>query len=355
MTADSLLSTRPEPARRGVATASLATLVVGALTIAIYLLLPDNAQSISYVLIGLSTVSLTYLGAMRNLPRGERLPWQLFALGLLGQVAGDAIFAFYEVDLNREPPSPSVADVFYLAGYPLLAAGIFLVLRRLGAQSGRAAVLDSIVVFGGVALVQWVFFIDQYNHIHFSTEAARVVAMAYPAVDALLLVGFAQLLVGPGGRTPAYRLLLLSVALWIVADEVYGLDTDGYSGGSWIDMLWLGSYVVWAAAALDPSMRNIAQADRRQLPRLTKTRLSAPRGRAAHCARDPDPRAHGSPCCARLCDRDRRCDRRGPGPDAARRARPRRRAVSPRRAAGPSGGRAGSASPRRPERTARRA
>ena len=132
---------------------------------------------------------------------GERLPWYLFALGLLGQVAGDAIFAVYEVQLNREPPSPSIADVFYLGGYPLLALGVLLVLRELGGQTSRAAVLDTLVVFCGVALVQWVFFIDPYNHMHFGTEAARLVAMAYPAVDVLLLVAFAQLLVGPGGRT----------------------------------------------------------------------------------------------------------------------------------------------------------
>jgi len=97
--------------------------------------------------------------------------------------------------------------------------------------------------------------------------------MAYPAVDVLLLVAFAQLLVGPGGRTRAYRLLLVSIALWVIADEVNGLNISAYQGGSWIDSLWLGSYVVWAAAALDPSMARLAVPDRRRLPRLTRTRL----------------------------------------------------------------------------------
>jgi signal transduction histidine kinase len=92
-------------------------------------------------------------------------------------------------------------------------------------------------------------------------------------MDVLLLVAFAQLLVGPGGRTRAYRLLLVSVALWVVADEIYGLTVNTYEGGNWIDALWLGSYVVWAAAALDPSMAKIAEPDRRRLPRLTSTRL----------------------------------------------------------------------------------
>ena len=257
------------------APATWAFLASGALAIGIYFLLPahGNAQSVFYVVIGFASVAAIYVGSIRNLPRGERLPWQLFAFGLLGQVAGDAIFAVYEISLNREPPSPSIADAFYLGGYPLLALGVLLILRKLGGQTSRAAILDTLVIFSGVALVQWVFFIDPYNHMRFGSEFSRLVAMAYPAMDVLLLVAFAQLLVGPGGRTRAYRLLLVSIALWVVADEIYGLNVNTYQGGSWIDALWLGSYVVWAAAALEPSMARLAVPDRRRLPRLTRTRL----------------------------------------------------------------------------------
>ncbi len=247
---------------------------VGAVAIGVYFLLPPDAQSVFFVAIGFAAVVAIYTGAAINLPRGERLPWQLFAFGLLGQVAGDAIFAVYEISLNREPPNPSVADIFYLAGYPLIALGILQILRRLGGQTSRAAILDTVVIFSGVALVQWVFFIDPYNHMLFGTEFARVVAMAYPAMDILLLVAFAQLLVGPGGRTRSYGLLLSSLGLWVIADEIYGLNVDTYKGGSWIDALWLGSYVAWAAAALEPSMSRIAEPDRRRLPRLTTTRLA---------------------------------------------------------------------------------
>jgi signal transduction histidine kinase len=255
---------------------SWAFLGSGLLAIAVYFLLPahGNAQSVLFVVIGFASVVAIYAGSMRNLPRGRRLAWQLFAFGLLGQVAGDAIFAVYEVSLDREPPSPSIADAFYLGGYPLLALGVLLILRKLGGQTSRAAILDTLLIFCGVALVQWVFFIDPYNHIRFGTEFARLVKMAYPAVDVLLLVAFAQLLVGPGGRTRAYRLLLVSIALWVIADEMYGLNFQSYRGGDWIDALWLGSYVVWAAAALEPSMARIAVPDRRRLPRLTATRLA---------------------------------------------------------------------------------
>jgi len=270
------LTARTLPALTGhvrAAPAAWTCVAAGSLAVGIYFLLPPDAQSIYYVVLGFAAVSAVYVGTVRNLPRGERLPWHLFSVGLLGQVAGDAIFAVYEVQLNREPPNPSIADAFYLGGYPLLALGVFLILRRLGSQTSRAAVLDTVVIFCGVVLVQWVFFIDPYNHMRFGNEGARLVSMAYPAVDVLLLVAVAQLLVGPGGRTLAYRLLLASIALWVVADEIYGLNAASYQGGNWIDSLWLMSYVVWAAAALDPSMARIAEADRRRLPRLTTTRL----------------------------------------------------------------------------------
>jgi signal transduction histidine kinase len=256
------------------APATWAFLVGGGIAIGIYFLLPSNAQSVFYVVIGFSSVAAIWIGTQRYLPPGERLAWHLFALGLLGQVAGDAIFAVYELQLDREPPNPSIADVFYLGGYPLLALGIFLVLRRLGGQASRAAILDSLVIFAGVVLFQWVFFIEPYRHMAFGGETQRLVAMAYPVMDVLLLVGLAQLLLGPGGRTMAYRLLLLSVGLWVVADEIYGLNINSYQGGDWIDALWLASYVIWAAAALDPSMAKLALPDRRRLPRLTSARLA---------------------------------------------------------------------------------
>ena len=274
--APSTLTPRSLPSLTGglrSAPACWAFMGAGAAAIGIYFLLPPDVQSVYFVGVGLASVVGIYLGARTNLPPGERLPWNLFALGLLGQVAGDAIFAVYEISFNREPPAPSVADVFYLGSYPLLAAGILVVLRKLGGQTSRAAILDTVVVFGGVALLQWVFFIDPYNHRSFGTETARLVAMAYPAVDILLLVALTQLLVGPGGRATAYRLLLASVALWVVADEIYGVNYETYVGGDPVDAVWLASYVAWAGAALSPSMTRIAQHERRTFPRLTKARL----------------------------------------------------------------------------------
>ena len=48
--------------------------------------------------------------------------------------------------------------------YPLLLAGIFLLLRELGSVRTRAAILDSVIVAVAAGTVQWVFFVEPYLH-----------------------------------------------------------------------------------------------------------------------------------------------------------------------------------------------
>jgi signal transduction histidine kinase len=251
--------------------ASLAFLGLGWIAIGVYFLLPGDEQDVLYVVIGLGAVGAVLRGA-QGLGRG-RLAWRLFAAGLLCSVIADAISGYYEVALNREPPVPSVADAFYLSSYPLLLAGIVLLLRGLGSIRTRAAVLDATIAAIAAGTVQWIFFVDPYLHTSLQ-PFARAVEMTYPTMDLLMFVALAQLALGMGIRTIAYQLLVLSVGLWIVGDEVFGLSVDDYTAGGWLDIFWLGSYVFWGAAGLDPSARHPPLRDRREVPRLTAGRVA---------------------------------------------------------------------------------
>jgi signal transduction histidine kinase len=261
------------PARAGItlpSRASIAFLGAGAAAIGVYFLLSPDAQSVWYVVVGLASVGAICVGA-RRLER-DRVAWYLFALGLLVSVAADAFSGYYEIHLDREPAVPSAADVLYLSGYPLIIAGIFLLLRGLGVHRSRVAFLDSVIVTVAVATVQWIFFVDPYLHSS-DKPLARAVEATYPTMDLLMLVALSQLLLGMGARIVAYRLLVVSVALWVVGDEIFGLSVDNYTAGGWVDVFWLGSYVTWGAAALDPSARHEPLHDRRGVPRLTTRRV----------------------------------------------------------------------------------
>lgn len=250
--------------------ASLIFLAAGWGAIGVYFLLPGDEQDVLYVLIGLAGVGAVFFGARG--PGRARLAWRLFALGLLCSVIADAISGYYEVALDKEPPVPSVADVFYLSSYPLLLAGIFLLLRELGSVRTRAAILDAVIVAVAAGTVQWIFFVDPYLHTTLQ-PFTRAVDVTYPTMDLLMFVALAQLALGMGIPTCAYQLLLVSVGLWIVGDEVFGLAVDNYTAGGWLDLFWLGSYVVWGTAGLDPSAGKPPYRDRREAPRLTTRRV----------------------------------------------------------------------------------
>jgi signal transduction histidine kinase len=251
-----------------------AYICVGVLATIVYFALPPGPQAVLYVAIGVSAVVAIVAGARRHLRRG-RLPWYLFALGLLLQAAGDATFSFYELVLDAFPEHASLADVAYLAGYPALVTGVALLIRRIGLSSARHSVLDAAIVTAAFALVQWVFLMQPLATSADLRLLDRAVWLAYPAMDLLLLAALARFLVTPAWRAASYRYLVASGVLLLAADEFYGLAITPYVSGSWLDAFWLLSYVAWGAAALHPSMRDLSLAPDVARPTLSWRRVLA--------------------------------------------------------------------------------
>jgi signal transduction histidine kinase len=109
-----------------------------------------------------------------------------------------------------------------------------------------------------------VFWIDTIT----GSGASRAVTAAYPLMDVVLLAGLAGFFVSGAWRTPSFLLLVASIVLLLVSDEVYGVSPSSYRSGSWIDSGWLLSYVLWAGAALHPSMRALSAPVSRPYRRL---------------------------------------------------------------------------------------
>ena len=229
-------------------------LAAGLPAIAVYFAFPSggSAQAAFYDVIGGSAV-LAILLAVR-LHRPQRwLSWVLFALGNGFFVLGDIISG-----VQGDVPPPTVADGFYLVGYPLIAVGLLLFVLSAGRRNKLAALGDTAIFTVAFALFQWIFVMGPAVREGGST-AEHVVAGLYPAMDVVLLGGFTGFFVSAAWRTPAFRLLVAGVLALLAADEIYGLNTSAYTGGDWIDALWLLSYVLWATAALHPSMRELTE------------------------------------------------------------------------------------------------
>lgn len=248
-------------------------LVAGLAAIGVYFLLPWNSpgQSFVYDAIAVSSAAAIVVGIRIFRPKFA-VVWYLLAAGQLAFAVGDVIFNLYAWVWHKDPPIPSVADVFYLAGYPFLAAGLFLLVFRLRSQERRVGLLDALLLTVAFGICQWVFVMrplidssDQWTN--------KAVALSYPAMDVLLLAALVFLALTPARRLPAYWLLTGSVVLLIFADELYALAPDSYAGTSYLDTCWLLSYVLWGVAALTPSMRELTKPRTGRTPRLTNVRL----------------------------------------------------------------------------------
>ena len=141
---------------------SQAYLLLGLLAIGGYFLLPAGAfkDSFYYNAVGLSGVVAIVLGVRKYRP-DRALPWYLFAGGQLLLVVGDVEFSVYEHVLKTSP-FPSVADGFYLSGYPLLAVGLLLLIRSRSPGSDWASLIDASIIATGAGVVSWVVLMVPY-------------------------------------------------------------------------------------------------------------------------------------------------------------------------------------------------
>src|SRR2546429_6286058 len=250
-------------------------LAAGGMAAVLYLIVPTlNEKGPFFNLIGISSVVAIVAGVRLHRP-ARPLPWYLLAGGMFVFLVGD-VFSYTIPRFTHQPvPFPSTGDVFYLSVYPLLIAGVALLIRYRNHAPDWGGLLDALIISTGVALVAWVFLILPYARDPTLTVVRKLVSMAYPVMDVLLLVVAARLALDNGLRRPAFHLLFLSMLCLLGADTAYGLIVlhGTYTTGSPLDAGWIAFYVLWGAAALHPSMRRLAMTATEQRTRLTAWRL----------------------------------------------------------------------------------
>ena len=232
--------------------------VIGALLLALFYALPVGTveQSSVYDLLGLFVVGAALVGIWLHRPVGWQ-PWAILALGQLSFVVGDIIWTIYAA--LGEDPFPSLADAAYLLGYPLLALGLGIAIRRRVRGGDRAGLLDGAILATGAVVIWWVFILGPLVAATEPDPLTFAISIAYPIGD-LLLIGLALgLVMTPGAKAASFRLLVANLLVLLVGDLVFNLQSlDGtYVDGGLIDGLWLIAYLLFGTAAMHPTMTAI--------------------------------------------------------------------------------------------------
>ncbi len=183
-------------------------------------------------------------------------------IGLLSWSLGD-LFLTIESLGGKTPSVPSIADVFYLAFYPLAYIATVQLLRNAMGRLSRPNWLDGVVAGFGAAAVCAAFAFHSILHAAGGSVAAAVTNLAYPIGDLLLLslvIGGTVLLAGRSNLP--WFLLAAGISLNVIGDTANlfssstifasKIGTD-FNAVAWPVSILLMSMSVWLKPrTLDP-------------------------------------------------------------------------------------------------------
>jgi diguanylate cyclase (GGDEF)-like protein len=180
-----------------------------------------------------------------TIKRNRAIP-VLLGVGLWCWAAGDIWLT-----IKSDPPSPSLADAFYVVFYPVTYIGLMLLLRRNVTRFTLARWLDGGVAGFGAAALCAAFAFNGVLHRAGGSAAGVAVNLVYPVGDVLLLglvLGGAAIV--SGRRKRPWLLLAAGYALITVGDMFNLLGTESFIGGfadatAWPLSILLVSVAVW--------------------------------------------------------------------------------------------------------------
>lgn len=241
---------------------------------------PEIWSAVLWAALSLTSAATVVAGVLLRRP-SHRWPWYALAFGILTYAVGDTTYNVLKLGFGQANPFPSLADVFYLPMYPAVALALVGFIRLRHAGGDRGSLLDALSLTAGLALLSWIFLINPYVQDGGESVLFRAISVAYPLGDVIILATVLRLVLG-AGRPRAATLLAVGAAALLVSDTIYGLGqlrgewdigTVGYVG-------WVLGYLLWGAAALDPSMAELTVRVRRPAveagaPRLVVLALSS--------------------------------------------------------------------------------
>jgi diguanylate cyclase (GGDEF)-like protein len=178
--------------------------------------------------------------------RRSAIAWGMIALSMFAYAVGDTIWAILELGL-QEPPFPSIADLFYLAYYPTLLAGVFLLLEKPSTPEEQInRVLDAGIVMVAAILAFWNLLVGPIAFANAGYPVlGQAILLAYPVSDLVLLWALLRIVYGNADRHFELPVFLFggSLTLTIIMDCIYSYQAlmGTYASGSLLDSGWIAS------------------------------------------------------------------------------------------------------------------
>ncbi|TFG04915.1 MAG: hypothetical protein EU536_03405 [Promethearchaeota archaeon] len=108
----------------------------------------------------------------------------LIAIGLLLWGIAESVWMGYEI--AGEDPFPSIADVFYIAGYVPFALGLFLNIRTIKVKFKPAVLIIWLAI--SIAILLGILFVEVIPFLSEAPEFTTVITIIYPLADFVIIM-----------------------------------------------------------------------------------------------------------------------------------------------------------------------
>jgi hypothetical protein len=199
-----------------------------------------------------------------------RLFWTLMGCATASWAFAEIVWGWYALGLDVEVPSPSWADVGYLAAIPLTVAALVVHPATSASGTRRARwVFDGLVVATALTFLSWTLVLGPLWRSTDLSTWGGVVTLAYPFGDVVILFFIVLAIRGMTGRGRLSLWCLLgALGVMALSDSTFAYLTEvaGYSSSNanLIDTGWIAAYLGIALAAFSArsSVAVPAQAER---------------------------------------------------------------------------------------------
>ncbi len=199
-----------------------------------------------------------------------RRAWRLLGAAALSWGMGQLIWSWLDLSGGSGASFPSLADAFFLAAIPLIAAGVLSwPTAPVRALAQVRTLLDGLLIASSLLFASWALVLGPTYHAGGGSLLPRTIGLAYPIGDLVLLtIAFSVLARSRGRAIIQPALITITIVSMAVADSAFAYlaGKSAYATGAWLDLGWLVAWLVLAVAALRPAPAELLRSDDEEIP-----------------------------------------------------------------------------------------
>ena len=148
--------------------------------------------------------------------------WVFLVLAEIAFVTGDVLVHDSRRLFGRPLADPWLVNLPSLAGYVLVVAAIAVFVRSRDGGRSRSALIDALIVAIPAAAMSWIFLMAPVAHRHTLLMSTKLITLAYPVLDLVVVVALVQLASASSlRRAPAFGLVIAGVVALLTGDVLH--------------------------------------------------------------------------------------------------------------------------------------